>query len=234
MSDPSVRELIDQAAADAAEATRPALESAVRTEVEREMAAERAAAHEQVRALIAGLEAEEIAALEARCAAEAAKRDEDLAEARRRGMKAVEAATAERLREAEDAAAGMDARRASLAGEVEELEGRRQGLAASVAALADEERSKLEIVERLVKAGEDAAALRKPAAVPAVLAPWPPGAETSAGSGCGTLPASRRKRACCRRRAWKPSCASRSSSRPARCRSCTDRIPAASWRRPGA
>ncbi|WP_437871014.1 hypothetical protein ACSD7O_17445 [Methylorubrum extorquens] len=175
MSDPSVKELIDQAAADAAEATRPALEGAVRAEIEREMAAERAAAHEQVRALIVGLEAEEIAALEARCTAEAAKRDEELAEARRKGMEAVEAATAERLREAEAAAAGMDARRASLTGEVEELEGRRQGLAASVAALAEEERSKLEIVERLVKAGEDAAALRKPMAAPAVLAPWPSG-----------------------------------------------------------
>ena len=174
MSDPSVKAFIEQAAADAAAASRPALESAVRAEIEREMAAERAAAHEQVRALIVGLEAEEIAALEARCAAEAAKRDQDLAEARRKGMKAVEDAISERLREAEAAVAGLDARRASLAGEVDELDGRRQALAASVDALAGEERSKLEIVERLVKAGEDAAALRKPAA-PAVLAPWPSG-----------------------------------------------------------
>lgn len=174
MADPSVKELIGRAAADAAAATRPVLESAVRAEIEREMAAERAAAHEQVRTLIEGLEAEEIAALEARCAAEAAMRDRDLAEARRKGMEAVEAETAERLREAEAAVAGLDARRVLLAGEVEELDGRRQALAASVAALADEERSKLAIVERLVKAGEDATALRKPAA-PAVRALWSSG-----------------------------------------------------------
>lgn len=172
MSDPSVRDFIDKAVAETAAASRPELENAVRAEIEREMAAERAAAREQVRALIKGLEAEEIAALEARCAAEAAKRDQDLAEERRRGLEQVRAATDDRLRQAEAAVSDLDARRVSLAAEMDDLEGRRQSLSASVASLAEEERSKLEIVERLVKAGEDAAALRKPAA-PTVLRPWP-------------------------------------------------------------
>lgn len=185
-ADPAVREYLEQAAAEAAAAALPALESEARAEIERAMAAERAAAHEQVQALIKTLEAEEIASLEARCAAEAAKHDADLAEARRKGMEEVEAAVAGRLAQAHEAVTAADARRASLEGEVEDLAERRRLLEAAVAALAEEERSKLEIVERLIKAGEDASALRKPT-VHKPLHPWPADPEGERGVGLRDL-----------------------------------------------
>lgn len=171
-ADPAVKGYLEQAAVEAAAAALPALESEVRAEIERGMAAERAAAHEQVQALIKTLEADEMAALEVRCAAEAAKRDADLAEARRTGMEEVEAAVAGRLGLAHEAVTAAEARRASLEGETEDLAERRRLLEVAVAALAEEERSKLEIVERLIKAGDDASALGRPA-FQTILHPWP-------------------------------------------------------------